>query len=137
MDGSHADFYIGLGKTAKWIGSVEGCGAPGDVTANWDLLNEAGAIDDYTETDFRDMVRHIITDARADNAGYRPEDGDEWPWRHLSSAETDYAYAYNNGCIHVFERGYMVAQHYPNGARRKSEFPERPWGSWPTPGGDT
>lgn len=132
----NADFYVGLGKTARWLGSIADGGAPGDITADYDLFNISADVDPYTEDDFRDMVASIIADAKADDAGFDPADG--WPWEHRSSTGTDFTYAFNNGCIHVFENGYMVAQHYPNGARRQSEFPEHltPVAAFPEGGGE-
>lgn len=114
-----ADFYIGLGEDARWLGSISDHGAPCDVDNGYDLFNTSGANDDYDERSFADAVSSIV----AADGGHWAESGASWPWVYPTSTGTDYTYAWNNGCIHVFERGYMVAQHYPNGARRASTFP--------------
>jgi hypothetical protein len=118
-----ADFYIGLGENARWLGSIGDGGHPAVVTREHDLFNLDGNIDDYTEDTFVAMVESILDDAPNHVLVARPSVGGTWPWDHNTSAGTAFAYAWNNGCIHVFEEGYMVAQHYPNGARRPSVFP--------------
>jgi len=121
-----ADFYIGLGANAVWLGGVEGAGDPAAV-ATFDLFNDhqGGSRDSYDESDFRAVVAEIIQSHQAladrDVDGWTDTDG--WPWKHDDSSDTDYTYAWNNGCIHVFDQGYLIAQHYPNGARKRSEFP--------------
>lgn len=120
-----ADFYIGLGDDARWIATIYGGGHPLEVARVHDLFNSSGDIDDYTEQTYYQMVGSIVEDAHDRDESVRwAENGDQWPHEHQTSAGTDYAYAWNNGCIHVFDLGYMVAQHYPNGARRPSVFPQ-------------
>lgn len=125
-----ADFYIGLGDTAVWLGSVRGMGDPATIQG-FGLFNDNldHSRDDYGEADYRALVAEII-DAAADlyadgdhDVDSWSADSEEWPWDHDTSVGTSYAYAWNNGCIHVFEEGYLMAQHYPNGARRPSSFP--------------
>lgn len=121
-----ADFYIGLGDNARWLGSIATDGGPAEVGRVHDLFNTSGDVADYTEDSFTDAVARIVRDVDADDdskrQGWLAADDDVWPWPYPSSTLTDYTYAWNNGCIHVFEEGYMVAQHYPNGARRPSAF---------------
>jgi len=119
-----ADFYIGLGETARWLGSIGEGGEPARME-QYDLFNTGSSVEDYTEQSFIDAVRVIVGDAQDDDVpcSVWADRAGEWPHDHNTSADTDYTYAFNNGCIHVFEEGYMVAQHYPNGARRPSVFP--------------
>jgi hypothetical protein len=118
-----ADFYIGLGAEAEWLGSMGDGGHPSEVTSVHDLFNLNGDVDDYTEDTFRQMVESILDDTPDYVLVSRASTGGWWPWGYDTSVGTPFAYAWNNGCIHVFENGYMVAQHYPNGARRPSTFP--------------
>jgi len=126
----NADFYIGLGDNAHWLGSIADQGGPSEIGVHYDLFNVSGDVEDYTEDDFRRAVAGILADAKADDAGFSAADGDDWPWDYPTSARTDYTYAWNNGCIHVFDEGYMVAQHYPNGARKPSVFPKQKIHAW-------
>lgn len=119
-----ADFYIGLGEQAQWLGTVGEGGEPARME-QYDLFNTGSSVREYTEDTWREAVQVIIGDAKDDGIPgcAWANDGDSWPHDHNTSVDTDNAYAFNNGCIHVFEEGYMVAQHYPNGARRPSTFP--------------
>lgn len=122
-----ADFYVGLGESAVWLGSVAGLGDPA-TAQGFGLFNDGpGFRDDYDESDYRELVRDIVTSGQAlpdaDAQGWLADEGDPWPWDYDRSNDTDYAYMWVNGCIHVFQDGYLLAQHYPNGARRPSSFP--------------
>lgn len=119
-----ADFYVGLGENARWLGSIADGGHPAVMTAQHDLFNLDGNESDYAETTFVGMAESIVNDAHDAGVPVRwAALGAEWPWDYDTSVGTQYTYAWNNGCIHVFEYGYMIAQHYPNGARRPSVFP--------------
>lgn len=119
-----ADFYIGLGEDARWLASIGDGGHPSEITREHDLFNLDGDISDYTEDTFLRMVESIVDDAPDHVVTRWAYRGDTWPHNYDTSAGTAFTYAWNNGCIHVFEKGYMVAQHYPNGARRPSVFPQ-------------
>lgn len=121
---TNADFYIGLGEDAKWIGSLSVDGSTAD-------MDDAGLFgpppDDmelYTETTFLNVVLDVLGLADDADRGYLAANLDPWPWPWKDSVGTDMAYAFAKGCIHVFERGYLVALHYPNGARNPSRFPQ-------------
>jgi hypothetical protein len=119
-----ADFYVGLGDNARWLGSIANGGNPAAVGATHDLFNLDGDQNDYSEKTFVGLVESIITDRHDQGYTVRlASSGGEWPWDYDRSTGTDYTYAWNNGCIHVFEYGFMIAQHYPNGARKPSTFP--------------
>lgn len=118
-----ADFYIGLGQDARWLGSIRDGGHPAVVAKDHDLFNMDGNVEDYDEDTFVELVNAILADVPDHVPVARADRNDLWPWTYDTSVGTAFTYAWNNGCIHVFEHGYMVAQHYPNGARRPSVFP--------------
>ena len=88
--GTRADFYIGFGKNAEWLGSV-----------GWDGYEWATRIDDndiddivgaQDENQFRVAVFEMLK-RRSD--GTLPSAGWPWPWK--SSYLTDYVYYWDNG----------------------------------------
>jgi hypothetical protein len=87
--GTRADFYVGRGPEAKWLGSVAWDGYPEDILhdSSDEMLAEA-----HTELDFTAGVA-VIASNRDDFT--RPEQGWPWPWG--TSSTTDYAYAWDNG----------------------------------------
>lgn len=83
--GTRADFYVGRGEHAEWIGSIA-----------WDghLESIANAVKRATtEASFREAVAAFFDDDRDDVT--RPEDGWPWPWE--DSQTTDYSYAFEDG----------------------------------------
>lgn len=81
--GTRADFYIGRGKDAEWLGSVAWDGHP---------ENFRPIMIQVTEKGFREMVAKEL--AGRDDATL-PEHGWTWPWN--DSGTTDYAYAFDDG----------------------------------------
>lgn len=80
--GTRADFYIGTGETAEWIGSIGWDGYP-DGIDNMILTAK-------TEEEFRQAITvHMVK--RDDWTD--PSFGWPWPWG--DSHTTDYAYAFN------------------------------------------
>ena len=88
--GTRADFYIGRGVNAEWIGSRAYDGHP-----YW-YKNRQPVFGATTEKTFRLAVRDMIDDD-AECTMTRPEDG--WPWPWTNSKTTDYAYAYDDGRV--------------------------------------
>lgn len=82
--GTRADFYVGRGEQAEWLGSVAMDGYPGGVSG---YIRAA-----KSETNFRKAVQ-VFLEGR-DDATY-PKDGWPWPWD--DSQLTDYAYAFDAG----------------------------------------
>jgi hypothetical protein len=82
--GTRADFYLGKGSDAEWLGSIGWDGYPAGIPEN--ILQ---APDDAA---FRAAVAEFLSD-RED--GTKPEDGWPWPWN--TSATTDYSYWHANG----------------------------------------
>jgi hypothetical protein len=125
-----ADFYVGLGDDAEWIGSLGDLGTPSHQD-RFGLFGPPVTGDAYTEASFRDIVGSIVGAAIEDGYGWDASYG--WPWGHPDSNGTDYAYAYVNGTIHVFEKGFnaqenvhgafLITLHYPNATRKPGRFP--------------
>lgn len=82
--GTRADFYVGRGPNAEWIGSIAWDGFPEDVRGK----------KSRTEAEFRSRIARFL--ASRDDATL-PRDGWPWPWN--NSATTDYAYAFDDGRV--------------------------------------
>ena len=86
--GTRADFYVGRGADAEWLGSIawDGCEIPDSIRR----AKDRGA--------YRKAVKRFL-DGR-DDATF-PKDGWPWPWN--DSGTTDYAYAFDGkrtyGCV--------------------------------------
>jgi len=78
--GTRADFYVGRGKDAEWLGSVAFDGHPGS------RLPELGATD---EAGYRACVEKILS---SKDHATRPDQGWPWPWD--NSKTTDFSYAW-------------------------------------------
>src|SRR5690606_34786995 len=87
--GTRADFWIGYGADAEWLGSVAWDGY------EWDEDPSCPVMTAKTADEFREAVRALL-EPRTD-ATY-PEQGWPWPWN--DSALTDYAYVFHNGKVH-------------------------------------
>lgn len=82
--GTRADFYVGRGQKADWLGSIA-----------WDGFRDSLPDDLFevkTEEDWRVRVTGFIT-SRED--GTLPKDGWPWPWE--DSNTTDRAYSFVDG----------------------------------------
>jgi hypothetical protein len=86
--GTRADFYIGRGKDARWLGSIAWDGDPRN-------MRFLGAT---TENEF--MLSIVALSLRKDWT--KPEDGWPWPWK--DSGATDFAYAWDDG-VHIAAYG--------------------------------
>lgn len=83
--GTRADFYVGTGKEAEWLGSIAWDGYPDG--------NPAWALEATTEGQYRERVEelmniHEITPTRASEG---------WPWPWEDSHTTAYAYTWSDG----------------------------------------
>jgi hypothetical protein len=83
--GTRADFYVGRGPAAEWLGSVAYDGYPDNRYPELECSDEAG---------FRARVEGILSD---EDHATRPEQGWPWPWD--DSRTTDYAYAFDAGQV--------------------------------------
>jgi hypothetical protein len=82
--GTRADFYIGTGKNAEWLGSVAWDG--------YEWQESSTLIESKTEEEFRAAVTEI---SKERDDWTSPEDGWPWPWN--TSSITDYAYYFQDG----------------------------------------
>jgi hypothetical protein len=90
--GTRADFYVGRGEKAEWIGSIAYDGDPKGIPKP--LLKVT------SEADFRRGVYHFLL-SRDDKT--LPEQGWPWPWE--TSSTTDYAYAFDESIVHASNYG--------------------------------
>jgi hypothetical protein len=93
--GTRADFYVGRGEKAEWLGSVAWDGYPARAFKRG--VQDAGGIPIWvtsckTEETYRAAVAKLLG-SRDDST--RPEQGWPWPWE--TSSTTDYAYAFIQG----------------------------------------
>lgn len=97
--GTRADFYVGTGETAEWLGSVTWDGYPGGFdTPFWNAQSEQ----DY---------RALIADVAEERDDWT--DADEgWPWPWNTSQTTDYAYAWDGEKVvaSIFGRPFFVVK---------------------------
>lgn len=90
-----ADFYVGVGPDAEWLGSVgengwQWAAEPGQrVTSPINLAK--------TEEEYRAAVRAMLLK----EDGLVPELG--WPWEWDDSTGTDYAYSWYEGRVQCWE----------------------------------
>jgi hypothetical protein len=101
--GTRADFYVGRGNKAEWIGSIAWDGYPSGITTRDDkpIILKA-----ETEKQFREEVSAFFAE-REDVS--LPQDGWPWPWN--DSCTSDYAYAFDGGKVYAcpFGHGWFVA----------------------------
>lgn len=84
--GTRADFYVGRGVDAEWLGSIAWDGYPDGIPEQ--LRRE-------TDADiFLVAVRDFLTER---DDGTTPDMGWPWPWE--DSGTTDYAYALDGGRV--------------------------------------
>lgn len=84
--GTRADFYVGRGEQAEWLGSIAWDGYPAGI--------DKAVFDAAGETAYRTAVLNFLN--RED--GTLPEMGWPWPWD--DSNTTDYAYAFDGGRVY-------------------------------------
>lgn len=93
--GTRADFYIGRGEDAEWLGSIAWDGYPKGTPAPLLVAKN--------EKEFREAVATI---ASTEDDFTSPEDGWPWPWE--DSNITDYAYTFDGGEV------YYTVDYRPN-----------------------
>lgn len=92
--GTRADFYVGRGEQAEWIGSIAWDGYP-------EGLRDTAILTAPSEQDFRAAVSAEL--AKRDDAT-TPDRGWPWPWE--NSHTTDYAYAFDGGTVYASNFGH-------------------------------
>lgn len=84
--GTRADFYIGRGEQAEWLGSIAWDGYPEGISAQ--LLGCTS----------REAFQHALADFFKDRDDVTlPDHGWPWPWD--TSHTTDYAYAFDGARV--------------------------------------
>ena len=119
--GTRADFYIGRGKTAEWIGSIAFDGYPdGDRVAK--LLKSK------SDSSFR---KHVAELGNGCDDLTTPDMG--WPWIWNTSDTTDYAYAFDEGKVWISAGAWITVSQYKDLERRISAWDkaEEPIGRCP------
>lgn len=110
-----ADFYIGIGRDADWLGSVALDGY------KWWQRIENNDHDDITaaktEQAFREAVKKELY-GRDDS--FHPENGWPWPWK--NSATSDWAYCFDSDGVKAFLWGKP----------RDSDAPAPQWPDFPS-----
>lgn len=91
--GTRADFYVGRGENAEWLGSIAWDGYPSEIPSH--------IFDTTTESDYREAVN---LDLASRNDWTTPAMGWPWPWE--TSNTTDYAYAFDGGKVYGSCFGY-------------------------------
>lgn len=94
--GTRADFYVGRGPEAEWIGSITWDGNPSGIAhestpAGYKVFSDV----ETDETDFRLAVGEFL--GQRDDATLPAE---PWPWPWDNSQTTDYAYAWDSGVVY-------------------------------------
>lgn len=84
--GTRADFYVGRGESAEWLGSIAWDGNPNGID---DAVLRAATEEIYRET--------VAAFLKRDD-GTLPEMGWPWPWN--DSGTTDYAYAFEGSRVY-------------------------------------
>jgi hypothetical protein len=96
--GTRADFFIGIGPTAEWIGSISFDGGPSD--------NGAEPLAATSEVEFRDAVKQLL----ASTLSTRPEEGWPWPWEDFRTSDYGYAWDPERGAVVSSGRAWVTGQ---------------------------
>lgn len=96
--GTRADFYVGRGEDAEWLGSIAFDGYPDGYPE--DVLRAED------EAQFRKRVAQLLDEL---DHSTLPEHGWPWPWD--DSGTTDFAYAFADDAVQVacFGGGWLTA----------------------------
>jgi len=96
--GTRADFYVGRGKAARWLGSIGYDGYPGGFDLNRpDHIikpDEVRIFKVAVQEEFEAMINEML---EQNEYATLPKDGWPWPWE--TSSTTDYAYAFDEGKV--------------------------------------
>ena len=91
--GTRADFYVGSGETAKWLGSIGFDGYPTGIDKSIFEIDPERTYQQNEET-YRKSVNSFLESV---DHGTLPTQG--WPWPWPDSHLTDYAYTFVNGKV--------------------------------------
>jgi hypothetical protein len=90
---TRADFYIGRGEKAKWLGSIACDGYPSA---------QDGVCKATTLKEFRSAVKDSFLEA----GDYTTLPREGWPWPWDNSSTSDYAYAFDDGKVYFSRTGH-------------------------------
>jgi hypothetical protein len=118
--GTRADFYIGIGKDAEWLGSIAWDGYPEGI--------DDAVLGATNEADYRAALEAFKA-GRDDWTA--PEDGWPWPWN--DSDTTDCAYALHNDQVlrSWFGGDWLTAEQDDEHSRAYSDWEENGDGDEP------
>ena len=93
--GTRADFYVGRGKSAEWLGSIA-----------WDGYEWAGnPCGSFAEAADIETYRESVSDLLAERSdATTPDMGWPWPWD--NSQTTDYSYSFDDGRVYYSVFGH-------------------------------
>lgn len=123
--GTRADFYVGRGKDAEWIGSIAWDGYPGGITPKDKPWRVGGHLfQSKTAATFRKRLAAFF-DGREDVT--MPDHGWPWPWE--NSHTTDYSYAFDGGRVYASCYGHrwfnpMRREPQEHGDDKPTVFPD-------------
>jgi hypothetical protein len=86
--GTRADFYVGRGQNAEWLGSIAWDGYPDAI--------DKQVLGCQSQEAFRHAVNDFLKPRRDKTF---PVDGWPWPWE--TSSMTDFAYAFDDGIVYA------------------------------------
>lgn len=117
-----ADFFVGRGPDARWIGSITGAPFPAELRSLHSLAGgdpeSADEGNPYVVTDFMDEVEQLLVDFEDGityvNGGVRPPHAEGTVW----------SYCFDAGAVYVYQDGYLIEILYPNGGRKPAELPD-------------
>jgi hypothetical protein len=94
--GTRADFFVGVGPSAEWIGSIAFDGCPDG--------SPAPIFKARTEARYRAIVTTMLADLRKDGSPTTtPDEG--WPWPWPDHRTTDFAYAWDGDGVVISRYG--------------------------------
>lgn len=126
--GTRADFYIGRGKDAVWLGSVAYDGSPDGILRE-SYANDAPLSAIGKATDDAAFAAAVVARIQARSDGTMPDQGWPWPWE--DSRTTDYAYAWDGaGYCSCFGRAWLTFEqaldddHERTAIKKTAVFPD-------------
>lgn len=96
--GTYADFYVGRGPKARWVGSIDSDGQPENMPKEIRRASTARAFRAAVRFRLRKMNRSPLGGAVVAGEG-------EWPHSWTNSAKSDFAYAFDRGLVYVSNFG--------------------------------
>jgi hypothetical protein len=126
--GTRADFYVGRGERAEWIGSITWDGYPAGIVAD-DTPSGERLFRAAEEAEYRQTVAAFLNEREQRGSSVtRPTEPWPWPWE--DSRTTDYAYAFEDGAVYGTCHGWwqvnIDAEEFgeQEGTEEKVPFPD-------------